>query len=751
MLRPGRLGDRVWALLVPAGVVLLAPFPASAATAPGGPSEVVFFLQILVLLLAGRLLGEAAQRVGQPAVMGQLLAGVLLGPSVLGALWPELQHAIFPPHPGQKSMIDAISQIGILLLLLLTGMETDLKLVRRAGRAATSVSVTGVAVPFACGFLLGQLMPESLLPDPAQRTVASLFLGTALSISSVKIVAMVVREMNFMRRNLGQVIVASAIIDDTIGWVIIAITFSLASHGTLDAASLAKAVIGTILFLGLSLTIGRRIVFTLIRWANDTMVSEAAVISVILLLMIAMALVTQGIGVHTVLGAFVAGILVGESPILTRQIERQLRGLIAGLFMPVFFAMAGLSADLTILGNPMLLMLTLGLIAIASLGKFGGAFLGAEIGGLSNREALALAFGMNARGSTEVIVATIGLSMGVLSQDLFTMIVAMAILTTLAMPPTLRWALGRLPITEEESARLEREEFEAKGFLPNVERFLVTVDDSPNGRFAARLTGLIAGARGKPITVLHLDEETKAKEVAAAEKGPEAAAKAGAEAVAEVEEQKDAAKPEKVDVTTRTRVEDPADAVAEEARKGHDLMVIGLKRTLDQKGTFDAKLATVAAGFDGPSLIVAAKGEHQKRPEDSSFRILIPVSGTDVSRRAAEVAVAIARANDVSIEALYVSSAAEGQVRRTRASVSRRHEEEILKDVTLLAERYDTEARTSVLVDGHPDDAILEVARRGRHNLIVMGVHRRPGETMFFGNVVLSVLQKADASVLLVS
>ncbi|MBL8691970.1 MAG: cation:proton antiporter [Rhodospirillaceae bacterium] len=730
--------------------MILSAEPAFAASGAGGPSDVVFFVQILVLLFAGRLLGEAAQRVGQPAVMGQLIAGLLLGPSVLGALWPELQHAIFPPNPGQKSMIDAVSQLGILLLLLLTGMETDLKLVRRAGRAATSVSMTGVAVPFVCGFLLGQFIPDSLLPDPAQRTVASLFLGTALSISSVKIVAMVVREMNFMRRNLGQVIVASAIIDDTIGWVIIAITFSLASHGTLDATSLAKAVVGTLLFLIVSLTVGRRAVFTLIRWANDSMISEAGVISVIVLLMVAMALLTQGIGVHTVLGAFVAGILVGESPILTKQIEQQIRGLIAGLFMPIFFAMAGLSADLSILKDPTLLLLTLGLIAIASFGKFGGAFLGAEFGGLSKREALALAFGMNARGSTEVIVATIGLSMGVLSQDLFTMIVAMAILTTLAMPPTLRWALGRLPLSEDESARLAREEFEAKGFLPNVERFLVSVDDSPNGRFAARVAGLIAGARGKPITVLHLGEEERTKKAAKEEQSPESAAKAGAAAVAEVEQQLDEAKPAKVDVTTRANVENPVDAVAEEARKGHDLMVIGLERTLDPKGTFDEKLAAVASGFDGPSLIVAGRGKHLERPE-SGFRILLPVSGTDVSRRAAEVAVALARANDVPITALYVSSAVEGQSRRTRASVSRRHEEEILKDVALLAERYDTEARTSVLVDGHPDEAILKVAKRGRHNLIVMGVHRRPGETMFFGNVVLSVLQKSDASVLLVS
>src|SRR5688572_13898306 len=139
---------------------------ASAPEAPTAPSEILFLIQIVVLLFSGRFLGEVAQRVGQPAVMGQLLAGLLLGPSVLGALWPELQHAIFPPNPGQKSMIDAISQVGILLLLLLTGMETDLKLVRRAGRAAFSVSVTGVAVPFVCGFALGQFIPDTLLPNP---------------------------------------------------------------------------------------------------------------------------------------------------------------------------------------------------------------------------------------------------------------------------------------------------------------------------------------------------------------------------------------------------------------------------------------------------------------------------------------------------------------------------------------------------------------------------------------------------------
>ena len=192
-------------------------------------------------------------------------------------------------------------------------------------------------------------------------------------------------------------------------------------------------------------------------------------ITTILVIMGAMALTTHFIGVHTVLGAFVAGVLIGESPILTKHIDEQLRGLIMAFFMPVFFGMAGLSTDLTILTNPQLLAMSLGLIAIASIGKFAGAFIGGEIGRLTRRESLALACGMNARGSTEVIIATIGLSMGALTQNLFTMIVAMALITTMIMPPMLRWGLSRVPITKSEKARLAREEIEAKGFVPNLE------------------------------------------------------------------------------------------------------------------------------------------------------------------------------------------------------------------------------------------------------------------------------------------
>src|SRR5712672_1310718 len=175
---------------VAALLLMLVPSPLSAAPAAGpqwASPEAIFLSEIIVLLVCGRLLGEAMQRIGQPAVMGQLIAGILLGPSVLGALWPEAQHWLFPKSAEQKAMIDAVAQLGILMLLLLTGMETDLSVFRRSRRTAFTVSLAGIAIPFVCGLVLGELLPDTMLPDPQKRFITTLFLGTVLSISSVKI------------------------------------------------------------------------------------------------------------------------------------------------------------------------------------------------------------------------------------------------------------------------------------------------------------------------------------------------------------------------------------------------------------------------------------------------------------------------------------------------------------------------------------------------------------------------------------
>src|SRR6202451_4579343 len=312
---------------------------------------VVFITQIVALLIAGRLMGELMQRVHQPPVIGQILAGVLLGPSVLESLAPSVYHGLFPAGVEAKAMLDAVAQLGILLLLLMTGMETDLSVFRTARRPALSISLAGIVLPFACGVALGIFLPESLLPGPQQRLITTLFLGTALSICSVKIVALVVRDLGFLRRTVGQVIIASSILDDTIGWLMVSVILGLAVHGTIDLAAVARSVVGTALFLAGSFTLGRRLVFTIIRWSNDYLTGEMAMISTILVIAGLLALLTNAFGVHLVLGAFVAGVLIGQSPMLTPRIALQLRGLIVALFMPVFFALAGLSADLAALAN----------------------------------------------------------------------------------------------------------------------------------------------------------------------------------------------------------------------------------------------------------------------------------------------------------------------------------------------------------------------------------------------------------------
>ena len=715
----------------------------------GKPSEFIFIIQVVLLIAVGRGLGEIMQRIGQPSVIGELLAGLVLGPSLFGWLWPSAQSTIFPTAPEQKALIDGLAQFGILLLLLLTGMETDLKLVRKVGRAAITISIAGIVVPFLCGFALGQFLPESLLPHPEARLVASLFLGTALSISSVKIVAVVVREMKFMRRNVGQIIVATAVIDDTIGWIIIAIIFSLASRGSLDLFSVSQAVLGTLAFLAISFTIGRRLVFQLIRWANDHLVSSAAVITVILLLMSGMAMTTHLIGVHFVLGAFVAGVLVGESPILTRQIDEQLRGLITSLFMPVFFGLAGLSADLTLLKDPNLLMFTGALVLIASIGKFGGAFAGGTLGGLSRNESFALASGMNARGSTEVIIATIGLSMGVLSQNLFTMIVTMAIVTTMAMPPMLRAALSRLPLGKEEKARLEREELEEKGFVANLERLLLAVDESANAKFASHIAGLLAGTRGLPTTVLHIGSKARHQEEKRKdEESHESTVRNAAKAIADIEKEEAA---RDVDVTTRARQKKAGDAVVDEARKGFDLLVVGMDKVIGPKDGFDRKIEDVTAGFEGPLAIVVAKGSHLKPPASNAFKILVPVSGSGVSRRGAEVAIALARMSLTPLHVIYVSTTRDNGVRRDGASVSLLREEAILKDTGAFAARYDVDVTTTIHANSAPEEAILQEIKRSGVDLVVMGVDRIQGDSLNFGGVAAAVLRKSKVSVLLVS
>lgn len=327
------------------------------------------------------------------------------------------------------------------------------------------------------------------------------------------------------------------------------------------------------------------------------------------------------------------------------------------------------------------------------------------------------------------------------------MIVTMAVITTMAMPPTLRWALSRLPMRKDEKQRLEREEMEAKGFVPKLERLLLTVDESNNAKFATRIAGLIAGGSAMPTTVMHIKNDTKTGKAAveAAKQKAEEVGKTVKEFAEQVERiQKPEEKTDtKLDVTTIVEKAPKPEAVAEEAEKGYSLMIVGLEKTVARRNEFHEDITKLAAGFEGPLAVVDAREKLLEEPLEAKFNILVPVNGNEYSRRAAEVAIAIARASHAPVTALYV---APGGRKR-----SRRYEEAILKDVSKLAETYDIEIRTAVRANIAPEEAILEEMSRKQYNLVVIGAGRRPGEKLFFGDTAAALLEKSERSLLFVA
>jgi len=338
------------------------------------------------------------------------------------------------------------------------------------------------------------------------------------------------------------------------------------------------------------------------------------------------------------------------------------------------------------------------------------------------------------------------LSMGVLSQTMFSMIVTMAIVTTMAMPPMLRAALAKLPMNQEEKERLEREEFEKRGFVANLERPLLALDESVNATFASHIVGLIAGMRGLPITVLHIGKRAGEQEKSRdEEESHEGVAKKAAETVSAKGD--DAGS---VDVVTRARRAELGEAIADEARKGFDLLVVGVDKVAAARDRFDRRIEDIAAKFEGPLAIVAAKGKHLKQPLPDALNILVPVSGSGVSKRGAEVAVALTQAASGSLRVIYVATTRDKGAQRG-ASRGLSQEAGILKEASDLAARYEVDITTTLRVNRAPEAAVLREIDTTDVDLVVMGVDRIQADHLSFGGVADAVLRQSKVSVLLVS
>jgi Kef-type K+ transport system membrane component KefB len=416
----------------------------------GSTQLMLFLLQIGVLLTLAIVLGRLAGRFGLPAIVGELTAGVLLGPSLLGWAAPRFSHWLLPAHADQTHLLDAVGQLSVLLLVGLTAIELDLGMVRRRGATAVRISLTGLLVPLILGLAVAFPL-NRLLDSGVDPWLFALFLGVAMSVSAIPVIAKTLMDMNLVHRDVGQLTLSAGLVDDTVGWFLLSLVSAMAVGGLGPARiGLALAYLALVVVLAL---LSRPLVRMLLRRSEGSNVQVIAVSGTLILLAAAG---TQALGLEGAFGAFLAGLVIGSSSPVVRARLSSLRTVVLALLAPIFFATTGLRIDLRALGRPPVLIAAVVVLVVAIVGKFAGAYLGARLSRMSRWEALALGAGMNARGVVEVVVAMVGLRLGILNTATYTIVVLVAVVTSVMAAPLLKLAMSRVETTPDEEQRLAR-------------------------------------------------------------------------------------------------------------------------------------------------------------------------------------------------------------------------------------------------------------------------------------------------------
>ncbi len=404
---------------------------------------VVFLLSIATLLGVARVLGELARSLGLPAVVGEILAGVLLGRTTLGRIYPAAHEFLFPDGKP-KIMLAGYTTLAVVLLLVVAGLEVDLGIVKRRGRTALLVSTLGILVPLGCGFLLGNALPDTYLVQPDRRALFAAFLGVALSISAMPVIAKTLLDLGLFKTDIGLLVMSAAMVDDLVGWIAFSILLGPMRGTGLDGVALGRTLVLTAVFVTVSLVIGRKVIDrVLARLEEQADVAPSRILSLVIVLAVLGATATQAIGIHAVLGGFIVGVSIGDSPRLRERTRGIIHQFVTNVFAPVFFASVALHVDFVANVD---VPLCLAIFAVACVAKLVGCTAGARLTGLSFREALAVGFGLNARGAMEIILALLARDAGLLDDRVFVALVVMAVGTSLLAGPTMKRLLYR-PLT----------------------------------------------------------------------------------------------------------------------------------------------------------------------------------------------------------------------------------------------------------------------------------------------------------------
>jgi Kef-type K+ transport system membrane component KefB/mannitol/fructose-specific phosphotransferase system IIA component (Ntr-type) len=397
------------------------------------------FLSLGILLLVARVLGELAQRLRQPAVLGELLAGVLLGPTILGSLAPELSAFLFPLQGLNAIALDAIATLAIALFLLVAGMEVDLSTIWKQGKTGLKVGIGTIVIPFFISLVAASVIPEVLgRHSEADPLIFALFLAIAISISALPIIAKTLMDMGFYRSDFGMVVISAAIFNDLVGWIVFAVVLGLIGNPSGNSNPIMMTVALTLVFAVAMLTLGRWLIHKALPFVQAYTRWPAGELTFALSLGLLGAAFTEWIGIHAIFGAFIAGVAVGDSSHLREHSRVIIGEFVSFIFAPVFFASIGLKVNfLTHFDFP----LVLAVVLIACISKLIGGSMGAWWGGMPPRESWAAGFAMVSVGAMGIIVGMIALQAGIIRERLFVALIIMAFVTSMMSGPSMRLIL----------------------------------------------------------------------------------------------------------------------------------------------------------------------------------------------------------------------------------------------------------------------------------------------------------------------
>lgn len=391
-----------------------------------------FLIQLIIIIITSRVFGYFFKKIGQPTVMGEILAGIFLGPSILGTIFPEYLQAIFPP--GSLDTMRILSQIGLILFMFVVGMELDLDILKTKARTAVTISNASIIIPFSLGVMLAYFLHDYYAPKDVPFYAFALFMGIAMSITAFPVLARIIRERSLRDKRIEAIAMTSAAINDVTGWVALAFVIAIIkAHSFSNSVYTLLATVGYMIAM---VFIVRPLMNKLAKAKENNFVKQSTV-AIIFIVMLLSSLCTELIGVHALFGAFMAGVIMPQEWHFRQIITDKVEDVALILLLPLFFVITGLRTHINTVNTPILWAVTLLIIAIAVLGKLGGSAVAAKMTGENNYNSLSIGVLMNTRGLMELVILNIGYDLNILSEEIFTMMVIMALVTTFMTSPLL--------------------------------------------------------------------------------------------------------------------------------------------------------------------------------------------------------------------------------------------------------------------------------------------------------------------------